>query len=79
MNKKKSGTYEKQDNETILRSGGEWTKRVNVDIPVWAIKELDREAERRGIARQSLIKTWLVDKIDSLEERPQGQNIRISK
>ena len=43
------------------------TKPVNVDLPIWAIKELDREATRRGIARQALIKSWLVDRIDSLK------------
>jgi len=40
-------------------------KRVSLDLPVWAIKELDKEAERRGITRQSLIKTWIVDRIDA--------------
>jgi hypothetical protein len=30
-----------------------------------SIKELDKEAERRGIARQSLIKTWIVDRLDA--------------
>jgi hypothetical protein len=64
--KKKTKFYENEDRETTLKAGGEWTKRVNVDIPVWAIKELDKEADRRGITRQSLIKNWLVDKIDLL-------------
>jgi len=36
-------------------------KRVSLDLPVWAIKELDKESELRGITRQSLIKTWIVD------------------
>ena len=40
-------------------------KRVSLDLPVWAIKELDKEAERRGITRQSLIKTWIVDRLDA--------------
>lgn len=39
-------------------------KRVNVDFPVWMIAELDREAQRRGISRQALIKTWLADRLD---------------
>ena len=46
----------------------DWTKaikRVSLDLPVWAIKELDKEAERRGITRQSLIKTWIVDRLDA--------------
>ena len=42
------------------------TKTVNVDLPVWAIKALDVEAERRGVARQALIKMWLIDRLDSL-------------
>lgn len=32
-------------------------KRVNVDFPVWMIHEMDKEAQRLGIPRQSLIKT----------------------
>ena len=34
-------------------------KRVNVDFPVWMIHELDKEARRLGIPRQSLIKTLI--------------------
>ncbi len=45
------------------------TKAVNVDLPVWAIKELDQEATRRGVARQALIKMWLIDRLDSLREK----------
>jgi hypothetical protein len=29
--------------------------RVNVDFPVWMIERLDREANRMGVPRQSLI------------------------
>lgn len=61
-----------EDKEVTLRPGGEWTKRVNVDIPVWAIKELDRESDRRGITRQALIKTWLIDRLDALKAREVG-------
>ena len=42
-------------------------KRVNLDLPVWAVKSLDRESERRGITRQSLIKTWIIDRLDQLK------------
>ena len=44
------------------------TRRINVDIPEWAIESLDREAERRGVTRQSLIKHWLIDKIDETDK-----------
>ena len=62
-NKKNSEDYERDDHETTLRTGGEWTKRVNVDIPAWAIRELDRESDRRGITRQALIKMWLAERL----------------
>lgn len=41
--------------------------RVNVDFPAWVVKELDRESERRGVPRQSLVKMWIADRIDSLK------------
>ena len=37
--------------------------RVNVDIPVWMIRQLDLAASRYGIARQALIKHWLADRL----------------
>lgn len=44
-------------------------RRVSLDIPTWAIEKLDKEADRRGITRQALLKTWIVDKLDSLDEK----------
>jgi len=41
-------------------------KRVNVDFPTWVIDSLDKEARRIGVTRQSIIKLWLVER---LEER----------
>ncbi|MDQ6953925.1 MAG: CopG family transcriptional regulator [Mariprofundaceae bacterium] len=41
-------------------------KRINVDFPSWVIDSLDREAGRIGVTRQSIIKLWLVER---LEER----------
>lgn len=40
-------------------------KRVNVDFPQWVVDELDKEASRIGIGRQAVIKTWIVERIDS--------------
>ena len=31
-------------------------KRVNVDLPLWMIQSLDKEAKRLGVTRQSIIK-----------------------
>ncbi|MBN2865300.1 MAG: hypothetical protein JXK16_04775 [Thiotrichales bacterium] len=42
------------------------TKRVNVDFPAWMLDSLDREASRVGVTRQSIIKLWLADKLDSI-------------
>ncbi|WP_207791505.1 type II toxin-antitoxin system BrnA family antitoxin [Sandaracinobacteroides saxicola] len=42
-------------------------KRVNVDFPSHAVAQLDREARRRGVTRQALIKMWITDKLDALE------------
>ena len=41
-------------------------KRVNVDFPVWMIESLDREAARVGVTRQSIIKVWLAQRLESV-------------
>jgi hypothetical protein len=38
-------------------------KRVNVDMPIWMIENLDREADRVGVTRQSIIKVWLAERL----------------
>ncbi|MYA35300.1 MAG: CopG family transcriptional regulator [Gammaproteobacteria bacterium] len=42
-------------------------KRVNVDFPIWMIESLDREAGRIGVTRQSIIKMWLAEKLESVQ------------
>jgi hypothetical protein len=42
------------------------TKRFNIDLPIWALRELDSEANRRGIARQALVKGWIIDRLDQI-------------
>lgn len=39
-------------------------KRVNVDFPTWVIDCLDKEAKRIGVTRQSIIKVWLVERLE---------------
>ena len=41
-------------------------KRVNVDFPAWIIESLDKEAGRIGVTRQSIIKTWLKERLEEL-------------
>ncbi len=55
--------------ESVLEYFDTEITRINLDLPRWAIQEIDREATRRGIARQALIKGWLVDRIDGLKTR----------
>ena len=42
------------------------TKRVNVDFPVWMIESLDKEAQRLGVTRQSIIKMWLAERLEEV-------------
>ena len=38
-------------------------KRVNVDFPSWMIQSLDKEADRLGVTRQSIIKVWISERL----------------
>ena len=40
-------------------------KRVNVDFPAWMIHSLDKEADRLGVTRQSIIKVWISERLGS--------------
>jgi hypothetical protein len=44
-------------------------KRVNVDFPQWVINSLDIEAQRIGISRQALIKSWICEKLEERKSR----------
>ena len=59
------------DLSSAFRPGQE-QKRVNVDFPVWMIDRLDREANRLGVPRQSLIKVWIGEHL----EKPQANKDR---
>ena len=36
---------------------------VNVDFPAWMIHSLDKEADRLGVTRQSIIKIWISERL----------------
>jgi hypothetical protein len=38
-------------------------KRINIDLPLWMIQQLDKEARRLGVPRQSIIKLWVADRL----------------
>lgn len=47
------------------RRPGEEIKRINVDFPAWMVAAFDREARRLGVTRQSIIKMWLAEHLQS--------------
>jgi len=44
---------------STLKRPNQTQKRVHIDLPIWIIDSLDKEARRIGVTRQSLIKLWL--------------------
>ncbi len=40
-------------------------KRISVVFPAWVVESLDREAARIGVTRQSIIKVWLVERLQA--------------
>ena len=49
---------------STLKRPNQKQKRVNVDFPVWIIDSLDKEANRVGVTRQSIIKLWLAERLE---------------
>ena len=41
-------------------------KRVNVDFPAWMLESLDKDASRVGVTRQSIIKIWLAERLETV-------------
>lgn len=46
------------------------TRRLNVDVPAWMAEALDREAARRGVSCQSLLRRWLSRSLTDASARP---------
>lgn len=42
-------------------------KRVNLDLPLWMIEKLDKEAKRLGVARQAIMKMFLAQHLEKLK------------
>ena len=51
---------------STLKRPNQQQKRVNVDFPVWVIDSLDKEAGCVGVSRQSIIKLWLVERLEQI-------------
>ena len=56
-------------NEDVIQYFNKPFQKINVDMPVPMLKEIDAEADRLGINRQALIKVWLDDKLLSIKAR----------
>ncbi len=54
---------ESLDLSTLIRSNQE-QKRVGIDFPVWVLDSLGKEANRTGVSLESIIKIWLVERLE---------------
>lgn len=71
----KAKTFEKHFDEGVDVTGSldlskakrvlQAQKRVNVDFPAWMVESLDREANKLGVTRQSVIKVWLAERLEA--------------
>ena len=53
------------DLSKVVKGARNMTRRVNLDIPIGMIAELDKQARKRGVTRQALMKMWLSDRLES--------------
>jgi len=73
--KTKASDFDKNfdDGESVIghldlskaRRPAEEQKRINMEMPVWMVAALDREAKRMGVTRQSIIKIWLAERLQA--------------
>ncbi|MCX6153594.1 MAG: CopG family antitoxin [Candidatus Kapabacteria bacterium] len=40
-------------------------KRINLNMPQWMIDELNKEALKLGVSRQSVINIWLAERLQA--------------
>jgi hypothetical protein len=40
--------------------------KIHISLPAWMVESLDREADRIGVTRQAVIKTWIDEKLQGL-------------
>jgi hypothetical protein len=53
-------------------------RRVNVDFPIWMVEQLDQEASRLGVTRQSIIKVWLAERLERHRDPDHGAGCETS-
>lgn len=74
--KTKASDFDKKfdDGESIItdldltnaRRPAEEQKHIDMEIPIWILDALDREAKRLGVTRQSIIKIWLAERLEQV-------------
>lgn len=52
-------------------------KRVNVDFPIWMIDRQEKESSRPGVPRQSLIKVWIAEKLETRRGKRRIQSTQV--
>jgi len=52
-----------------LKRPNQMQKKVNVDFPTWMVDSLDKEANRIGVTRQSIIKVWIAERLEKILEQ----------
>ncbi len=52
-------------NLSTIKRVNQVQKRINVDFPSWVIDSLDKAAKKIGVTRQSIIKVWLVERLEA--------------
>lgn len=56
--------FAKMETLRSLKTNEQIHRRIDIDMPYWAVRQLDDTAENIGVTRQSLIKMWLVDRLN---------------
>jgi hypothetical protein len=51
---------------STLKRPNQKQKKVNVDFPTWMVESLDKEANRIGVTRQSIIKVWVAERLEKI-------------
>ncbi|MEO1394770.1 MAG: CopG family transcriptional regulator [Cyanobacteria bacterium J06634_5] len=49
-----------------VRHPGRVSSKVSLDFPTWMVDALDREAQKLGVTRQSIITAWLAERLEQV-------------
>lgn len=50
-------------------------RRIDISFPAWVLDSLDKEANRTGVSLESIIKIWLVERLEEQESRKKLREI----